>query len=80
MTPEQYCITQAVKIARQMSYRDSLRFLRGLLLLCGDAPEVAELRAALISASAADAQLQLIAELPARAYRVRQTAAQPAQS
>jgi hypothetical protein len=44
-----------------MAYCDSLRFLRGLILLAGDTEEVADLRSTLIAMEALDQQLELIA-------------------
>lgn len=61
MTAEQFFISEAAKHTRGLSYRDSREFLRGLLLVCGDAAEVAALRDILRTLDTTDAQLELIA-------------------
>jgi hypothetical protein len=66
MTPEQFFLVEATRYARTLSYCDTLLFLRGLLLLAGDAPEVADLRDALRSMEGGDQQLKLIADPQAK--------------
>lgn len=60
-TPQQLCVSEVIRRARELSYRDSLTMLRGLLLLAGDADEVHALRAVVMQLDAADDQLELIA-------------------
>jgi hypothetical protein len=61
LTDEQFCVAEIAQCARRMSYPDSFRLLRGFLKLAGDAPEVHDLRDAVLALDAADAQLELLA-------------------
>ena len=60
-TPEQFCVSEAIKMAKDLSYRDCLQFLRGLVLLAGDAAEAQPLREVMASMMEDDQQLELIA-------------------
>jgi hypothetical protein len=64
MTAEQFCIAEAIKAAREMSYHDCLRFLSGLVLLSGDSDETQPLREVMVSLNQSDRQLELIALEP----------------
>jgi hypothetical protein len=61
MSPENFFVTEAVKHARNLSYRDAMNFMRGLLLVCGDVEEVAVLRRQFQLLQECDQQLELIA-------------------
>src|SRR4051812_19692930 len=62
MTPERFCISEAITFARSLSYCDCLRFLQGFVLLAGESQETQPLREVIAELQQSDRQLELIAE------------------
>lgn len=61
MTNEEFCLIESVRSARDMSFQDSVRYLRGLVLIAGDHEAAHSLRQTVIELCETDAQLELIA-------------------
>lgn len=61
MTPEEYCVSESIKLARSLPLSDAAKYLRGLVLLAGDCEVIAPAREACMTLIAVDAQLELIA-------------------
>ena len=62
MSPEvRFFLTESVRYARSLPYVDCLKYLRGLLVTCGDTEEVAEIRELVRLMDKNDQQLELIA-------------------
>lgn len=59
---QQFFIQNALLLAREMSVTDAIRFLRGILLSCGDSELTAQVRVAFNALTESDAQLQLLAK------------------
>jgi hypothetical protein len=62
MTAEQFCIAEAVRYAKSLSYCDCLRFLQGFVLIAGEANDAQPLREAIAGMLESDRQLELIAK------------------
>lgn len=62
MSCEEFCIAEAIRHARSLSYCDCLSFLSGLVLLAGDSPEAQPLREAVAGLTDGDRQLELLAD------------------
>ena len=69
MTKEQHAIQTAVNLSTRLPLHDRLRFLQGLLVLAGDAPETHGLRDAVMLLERGDRWLESIAAGPSRAAR-----------
>lgn len=57
---QSFFVSESVKLAREMNLPDARRYLRGLLEIAGDSPEVEDVRHAAVLLDQSDRQLELI--------------------
>lgn len=67
-TDTRFFIIESIRHARTLPYTECLKYLRGLIVACGDLDEIADARALVRVMDQNDAQLELLATGQMRFY------------